>query len=185
MVLIPTLAFLLFLGTPFLRLTQGVPDASVLPPGIESREASVALSNEFRKGETTPIVILATVTGSPTDAANVQKILDYAKAVDAVDGVDRVEGPSAQVRCTSEPGGGFRSAAHGWLWRATPVDLRTTVAQIASHQVGQPRLMPTCEITPAAAGEPKGCPRRWRPNVAPPRELRRVDSLRPPWGEPS
>jgi RND superfamily putative drug exporter len=93
MVLIPTLAFLLFLGTPFLRLTQGVPDASVLPPGIESREASVALSNEFRKGETTPIVILATVTGSPTDAANVQKILDYAKAVDAVDGVDRVEGP--------------------------------------------------------------------------------------------
>jgi RND superfamily putative drug exporter len=93
MVLIPTLAFLLFLGTPFLRLTQGVPDASVLPPGIESREASVALSNEFRKGETTPIVILATVAGSPTDAANIQKILDYAKAVDAVDGVDRVEGP--------------------------------------------------------------------------------------------
>src|SRR5262245_53353111 len=93
MVLIPTLLFLLFLGTPFLRLTQGVPDASVLPAGIESREASVALSNEFRKGETTPIVILATVNGSPTDAANIQKILDYAKAVDAVDGVDRVEGP--------------------------------------------------------------------------------------------
>jgi putative drug exporter of the RND superfamily len=93
MVLIPTLLFLLFLGTPFLRLTQGVPDASVLPPGIESREASVALSNDFRKGETTPIVILAGVHGSPTSAANIQRILDYAKAVDAVDGVDRVEGP--------------------------------------------------------------------------------------------
>ena len=93
MVLIPTLLFLLFLGTPFLRLTQGVPDASVLPPGIESREASVALSDDFRKGETTPIVILATVDGSPTSAANIQKILDYANAVDAVDGVDRVEGP--------------------------------------------------------------------------------------------
>jgi putative drug exporter of the RND superfamily len=93
MVLIPTLLFLLFLGTPFLRLTQGVPDASVLPPGIESREASVALSNDFRKGETTPIVILAGVDGSPTSAANIQRILDYAKAVDAVDGVDRVEGP--------------------------------------------------------------------------------------------
>ena len=52
MVLIPTLLFLLFLGTPFLRLVQGVPDASVLPAGIESREASVALADDFRKGET-------------------------------------------------------------------------------------------------------------------------------------
>ena len=98
MVLIPTLLFLLFLGTPFLRLTQGIPDASVLPAGIESREASVALADDFRKGETTPIIILATVAGSPTDAANVQKILDYAKAVDAVDGVDRVEGPFAGLK---------------------------------------------------------------------------------------
>ena len=98
MVLIPTLLFLLFLGTPFLRLTQGIPDASVLPAGIESREASVALADDFRKGETTPIVILATVAGSPTDAANVQKILDYAKAVDAVAGVDRVEGPFAGLK---------------------------------------------------------------------------------------
>ncbi|MFL5727224.1 MAG: MMPL family transporter [Chloroflexota bacterium] len=93
MVLIPTLAFLLFLGTPFLRLTQGVPDASVLPAGIESREASVALANEFRKGETTPITILASVNGSPTAPANVAKILDYAARVDAIDGIDRVEGP--------------------------------------------------------------------------------------------
>ena len=54
MVLIPTLAFLLILGTPFLRLSQGIPDASVLPPGIESREASVALSTEFQAGETSP-----------------------------------------------------------------------------------------------------------------------------------
>ena len=30
-VLIPTLAFLLILGTPFLRLEQGIPDASILP----------------------------------------------------------------------------------------------------------------------------------------------------------
>jgi RND superfamily putative drug exporter len=98
MVLIPTLLFLLFLGTPFLRLTQGIPDASVLPAGIESREASVALANEFRAGETTPIVILADVDGSPTDEANVQKLLDYAAAVDAIDGIDRVEGPFANLK---------------------------------------------------------------------------------------
>jgi len=97
MVLIPTLAFLLFLGTPFLQMTQGIPDASVLPAGIESREASVALGRDFRAGETSPISILATVQGSPTAAANIQRILDYAKAVDAVDGIDRVEGPFANL----------------------------------------------------------------------------------------
>ena len=110
MVLIPTLAFLLLLGTPFLRLSQGVPDASVLPAGIESREASVALANDFRPGETSPIVILADVNGSPTDAANIQRILDYAAKVDAVDGIDRVEGPGdrdywtpSRVTCHRQP----------------------------------------------------------------------------------
>ena len=92
-VLIPTLAFLLILGTPFLRLSQGIPDASVLPPGIESREAAVALSNDFQAGETSPIVVLATVDGSPTDTANVQRILDLGEAIDAVPDIDRVEGP--------------------------------------------------------------------------------------------
>jgi uncharacterized membrane protein YdfJ with MMPL/SSD domain len=93
MVLIPTLAFLLVLGTPFLRLSQGIPDASVLPPGIESREASVALTRDFRAGETSPIVVLATVPGSPFDEVNVQRILDLAGAIDDVADVDRVEGP--------------------------------------------------------------------------------------------
>jgi len=93
MVLIPTFAFLLVLGTPFLRLSQGIPDASVLPPGIESREASVALTRDFRAGETSPIVVLATVQGSPLDEANVQRILDLAGAIDDVADIDRVEGP--------------------------------------------------------------------------------------------
>ncbi len=97
-VLIPTLAFLLLLGTPFLRLSQGIPDASVLPPGIESREAAVALSTEFRAGETSPIVVLATVEGSPTDEANVQRILDLGAAIDAVPDIDRVEGPFAGLK---------------------------------------------------------------------------------------
>ena len=97
-VLIPTLAFLLILGTPFLRLAQGIPDASVLPPGIESREASVALSTDFQAGETSPIVVLATVDGSPTDPANVRRILDLSAAISDVDHVDRVEGPFAGIK---------------------------------------------------------------------------------------
>ncbi len=97
-VLIPTLAFLLLLGTPFLRLSQGIPDASILPPGIESREAAVALATEFQAGDTSPIVVLAAVDGSPTDAANVQRILDLGAAIDSVADIDRVEGPFAALK---------------------------------------------------------------------------------------
>ncbi len=92
-VLIPTLAFLLIVGSPFLRMEQGVPGAEIYPPGVESRDAYVALQTEFAPGETTPIIILADVTGSPTDLANITALDAYATQVDAVSGVDRVESP--------------------------------------------------------------------------------------------
>jgi uncharacterized membrane protein YdfJ with MMPL/SSD domain len=101
--LVPTLAFLLFAGTPFLRLSQGIPNASTLPPGLESRDAAVALEQNFRPGETSPITILATVEGDPTSDANLTTIAEYAAAVDAVDGIDRVEGPFSAL---SDPGTG-------------------------------------------------------------------------------
>jgi RND superfamily putative drug exporter len=109
-VLVPTLALLLILGTPFLRLSQGIPDASILPAGIESREASVALSTQFHAGETSPIVVLATVAGSPTDAANIQRILDLGAAIDAVPDIDRVEGPFVGLK---DPGTGADLDAAG------------------------------------------------------------------------
>ena len=97
-VLVPTLVFLLVLGIPFLRLDQGIPDASVLPAGIESREAAVTLSTEFRAGETSPIVVLARVEGSPLDAANIDRVLDLGTAIEALEGIDRVEGPFTGLR---------------------------------------------------------------------------------------
>jgi RND superfamily putative drug exporter len=92
-VLIPTLAFLLIVGSPFLRLEQGVPGAEIYPPGVESRDAYVALQTEFAPGETTPIIILADVTGSPTDLANIKALDAYAKSVDDLPHIDRVESP--------------------------------------------------------------------------------------------
>ena len=69
-VLVVVLAFLFLLGSPFLRLEQGVPDASIMPAGLESRDAYAALLAEFPKGEVSPITVLATVTGDPTSPAN-------------------------------------------------------------------------------------------------------------------
>jgi RND superfamily putative drug exporter len=87
------LMFLLLAGLPFLRIQQGVPDASVLPAGLESRDAYVAIQDEFPRGEITPITILATVDGDPTSSENALALAQYAAAVKATPGIDRVEGP--------------------------------------------------------------------------------------------
>jgi Predicted drug exporters of the RND superfamily len=92
-VLIPVLAFLLVVGSPYLRLKQGVPDATVYPAGVASRDAWVALQTEFRPGETSPIVILLDTAASPTSEASITAVTALAARIGAVDGIDRVEGP--------------------------------------------------------------------------------------------
>ena len=96
--LIPAVLFLLLAGTPFLRLSQGIPNASTLPAGLESRDAAVALAADFAKGETSPIAILATVDGDPTSPANIAKLTAYAEGVAAVGGIDRIEGPFSNLK---------------------------------------------------------------------------------------
>jgi RND superfamily putative drug exporter len=92
-VLIPTLALLLLAGAPYLSLQQAVPDAAVLPAGLESRDAYVALDREFPPGETAPYVVLAQVDGDPTAPPNALALARYAEAVAALPGVEAVEGP--------------------------------------------------------------------------------------------
>jgi RND superfamily putative drug exporter len=77
----------------FLQLCQGVPGLEVNLLGLESCDAYVALDTEFAAGETTPIIILADVPGSPTSAANVAALQAYAGELEGLDGIDRVEGP--------------------------------------------------------------------------------------------
>jgi uncharacterized membrane protein YdfJ with MMPL/SSD domain len=95
--LIPSVLFLLLAGTPFLRLSQGIPNAATLPEGLESRDAAVSLASDFQAGETNPISILATVAGDPLSAANITRLEAYAAAVEAVAGIDRIEGPFGLV----------------------------------------------------------------------------------------
>ncbi|HJW21485.1 MAG TPA: MMPL family transporter [Candidatus Limnocylindrales bacterium] len=94
-VIVPVLALLFVLGSPFFHLEQGVPDATVYPAGVPSRDAWVALNTEFRAGETNPIVVLLDTTASPTDPASIGAVMAYADRLAAVEGVDRVEGPFA------------------------------------------------------------------------------------------
>ncbi len=62
--LIPTLAFLLLLGTPFLRVNISSPDATILPPDLPSRQAFDLLVSEYGAGEISPYFV---VLESPGD----------------------------------------------------------------------------------------------------------------------
>lgn len=57
-VLIPTLALLLLLGTPFLRANISSPDATILPPDLPSRQAFDLLVAEYGAGEISPFFIV-------------------------------------------------------------------------------------------------------------------------------
>jgi RND superfamily putative drug exporter len=57
-VLIPTLALLLLLGSPFLRVNISSPDATILPPDLPSRQAFDTLVEEFGAGEISPFLIV-------------------------------------------------------------------------------------------------------------------------------
>ena len=92
-VLMPTLAILIIAGIPFLGLRQGVPGAEIYPAGVESRDAYVALQTEFAPGETTPITILADTPAGPTSGQTISALTAYAAKLEALDGIDRVEGP--------------------------------------------------------------------------------------------
>jgi len=91
-VLVPVLALLFVLGSPFFHLEQGVPGPGVYPPGVESRDAYVALQTEFPPGETTPIQVLATVHGDPASPANALALAQYAAELATQPDISRVEG---------------------------------------------------------------------------------------------
>ena len=150
LVLVPVLIFLLAAGTPFLRVKQAVPGAEVLPAGLESRDTYVAIQQQFPRGETTPITILADVQGDPTSHANALALARYAQALDALDGIDRVESPfSLRDPSTGAPMAAEQIAAI----YAQPADQRPPAIQalLANYVRGQTvRLDAVSPLDPAS-----------------------------------
>ena len=118
-VLVPTLAFLLVVGSPYLRLQQGIPDATVMPSGVASRDAWVALQTEFRAGETTPIIVLLDTKDDPLAEGSIAGVQAVADELEAVDGIDRVEGP---FTLTNPATGAAMTAAEVAQAYASPAD---------------------------------------------------------------
>ena len=89
--LIPTLALLLLLGSPFLHVRFNAPDASILPPGVPSRAAFDRLEREFGEGAFAPITIAVRTDGAATGADNLARLYDYSRRIAADPRVRRVD----------------------------------------------------------------------------------------------
>jgi RND superfamily putative drug exporter len=82
-VLVPTLAFLLLLGAPFLHVRFNAPDDRILPETAPSREAIDLLKAQFGPGPFAPIVLAVRTSGPAIDPANVAALYDYSRRLAA------------------------------------------------------------------------------------------------------
>jgi RND superfamily putative drug exporter len=90
-VLVPTLAVLLLLGTPFLHVRFNAPDARILPEAAPSRAAFDRLAAEFGPGPFAPIVLAIRTTGYATAAGNLDLLFDYSRRLEADPRIQRVD----------------------------------------------------------------------------------------------
>jgi RND superfamily putative drug exporter len=90
-VLVPTLALLLILGTPFLSVRFNAPDATILPPDLPSRQSLDLLRSAFGEGEFAPLWLAVRTPGPATDPDNVAALYEYARRVAADPRVTQVD----------------------------------------------------------------------------------------------
>jgi putative drug exporter of the RND superfamily len=90
-VLVPTLLFLVLLGSPFLHVRFNAPDSSILPPDVPSRAAFDRLRQEFGEGEFAPLTLAVRTTGEATSPENLAALLDYSRRLAADPRITRVE----------------------------------------------------------------------------------------------
>ncbi len=77
MVFLPTLAFLVALGTPFLHVRFSAPDAYILPPDLPSRQALDLLRKEFGESETAPLLVAVRMPGGVFKPENLSNLYDF------------------------------------------------------------------------------------------------------------
>ena len=90
-VLVPTLALLLLLGTPFLHVQFNAPDARILPESVPSRQAFDRLTDEFGPGPFAPIVLAIRTPGPAAGAENLAALYEYSRRLAADPRIERVD----------------------------------------------------------------------------------------------
>jgi RND superfamily putative drug exporter len=87
---VPTLLVLLSFGLPFLHVSFNAPDATILPPGVPSRQAYDILLNNFNEGDFAPLTLAIRTDGPATSPANVAALYDYSRRIAADPRVNHV-----------------------------------------------------------------------------------------------
>ena len=90
MVLIPTLAFLILLGLPFLRVEISSPDGTILPTNVPSRQGFDLLTAEYGAGEISPLVIAVRSPSAIYTPENLGALHDLTTMLEADPRVARV-----------------------------------------------------------------------------------------------
>lgn len=90
-VLLVTLALLVWVGLPFLRVNFTATDQRSLPKGSESRTVLEVLNTQFPANETSPIQILVQTNNPATNADNLSALYDYTQQLKNLPGVRRVD----------------------------------------------------------------------------------------------
>ena len=90
-VLVPTLAVLVVLGSPFAHVRFNAPDSSILPPSVPSRAAFDRLQANFGEGEFAPMSLAIRTTGQATSPDNLARLYAYSRELAADPRVTRVD----------------------------------------------------------------------------------------------
>jgi putative drug exporter of the RND superfamily len=91
-VFVPVVCLLLLFGLPFLHLRVGSGDATLLPPGAESRRGDEILRREFPGGDANRVAVaLDAGTGSPLEPARVAQTYALSRWLAARPNVQRVD----------------------------------------------------------------------------------------------
>ena len=92
-VLVPTLALLLLLGSPFLHVRFNAPDSTILPASVPSRAAFDRLAATFGEGEFAPLTLAIRTDGPATSTrTNLAALYEYSRRLAADPRVTRIEG---------------------------------------------------------------------------------------------
>ena len=91
LVLVPTLAVLVLLGSPFLRANISSPDATIIPTDLPSRQGFDILGQEYGPGEISPFLIAIRSPSSIFAPENVGALYDFTSRLAADERVVRVQ----------------------------------------------------------------------------------------------
>ena len=151
-VIVPTTAFLVLLGLPFLNVNLGSPWASILPEEAESRQGQELVNERFGPGELAQVIL---VESSPTSTLSPQNIAANIEFVERMENdprvvrVDSIYGTGLPVVGTSPAASDETLAAFNEL---VSDDLRTQTIRIV------PVHAPTADETKALVSDIRSNP---------------------------